>query len=133
MNINSEKLNMWTVTKDKRPAHTHIFSLLEFAKWLILLAVRMTVKFLLESFLMFNGCFFVHYRVRVNFIRKEMLKSSLFKRKIQSIFYNKNNQWAPCVFLCILPKPAHLTSDKRPWWSFVMSKWECQCTHIDKL
>lgn len=42
--------------------------------------------------------------------------------EIKSVFYNKNNQWASCVFLCILLQPTHFTFDKSPWQHFVLSK-----------
>lgn len=40
------------------------------------------------------------------------------------MFYCKSNQWASCVFLCILLEPEHFTSDKSPWQYFVLSKSE---------
>lgn len=56
--------------------------------------------------------------------RERHVKKPLFKRyrEVKIVFYSKNNQWAPCVFLCILPEPAHFTSDKSPWQYLVLSE-----------
>lgn len=92
----------------------------------------MTVKFLLESSLIFSCCF---RGIRVN-VMETSVKNLLYLKgtgKSKVYFTTKIINGLLVSFLCILLEPAHLTSDKSPWQYFVLSKRECQYSHIDEL